>query len=68
VFINGIQAHKVGDGWNTHCCPNNGCHPSNVSGGSGSVTINGVAAARVGDSVACGSLIAEGSNNVFIGG
>jgi len=68
VRINGIFAHRLGDGWNTHCCPKQGCHPSNIGGGSGTVRINGKAAARIGDSVACGSVIAQGSSNVFIGG
>lgn len=68
VFINGIPAHKMGDMWQTHCCPGAGCHPGSVAGGSGSVTIEGTAAARIGDSIDCGSVIAQGSSNVFIGG
>jgi uncharacterized Zn-binding protein involved in type VI secretion len=68
VFINGIQAHKYGDPWDVHCCPGAGCHPSIIGGGSGSVTIEKAPAARIGDSIACGSVIAQGSSNVFIGG
>lgn len=67
VFINGINAHKVGDGWAVHCCSGS-CHPSAVSTGSSRVFINGQPAARIGDGIACGSLISQGSNNVFIGG
>lgn len=68
VFINGRPAHRGGDPWNMHCCPNMGCHPGMVAGGSATVFINGLPAARMGDSVGCGSVIAMGSSNVFIGG
>jgi len=68
VFINGRPAHRMGDGWNLHCCPKKGCHPGVVSGGSSSVFINGLPAARLGDSTGCGGIIAMGSSNVFIGG
>jgi len=67
VFINGKPAHRVGDGWSSHCCPNNGCHSSALAAGSGSVFVNGAALGRVGDSVACGSAVASGSGNVFAG-
>lgn len=67
VFVNGIRAHRLGDPWNSHCCPLDGCHTGTVAQGSGSVSINGLAAARIGDSVACGSLIAQGSPTVNIG-
>ena len=68
VFINGIRAHKYGDPWASHCCPKQGCHPSMIGGGSGTVTIEKAPAARIGDSIECGSVIAQGSSNVFIGG
>lgn len=68
VRINGLAAHRLGDGWQPHCCPKKGCHPSSVTSGSGTVRINGRPAARIGDSVGCGSIIAQGSSNVFIGG
>ena len=67
VFVNGIQAHRLTDGWNVHCCRNS-CHPGGIVEGSGSIFINGLAAARIGDSVACGSLIAMGSPTVNFGG
>lgn len=66
VFINGIAAHREGDGWLVHCCDSS-CHASEVAGGSNSVFINGRPAARIGDAIACGSLIAQGSPNTFIG-
>lgn len=65
VFVNGIPAHRVGDGWMVHCCKT--CHPGTVASGSGSVFINGRPAARIGDSISCGSLIAQGSSDVDIG-
>lgn len=67
VFINGIAAHRQGDHWVTHCCGPS-CHDSNLASGSSTVFVNGKQAARIGDPVACGSAIAQGSPNVFIGG
>ena len=67
VFVNGIRAHRLTDLWAVHCCPSDGCHPGVVASGSASVFINGLPAARIGDDISCGSLIAEGSENVSIG-
>lgn len=66
VFINGIGAHRTGDGWSVHCCgiP---CHGSTMGPGSGTVFVNGSRLARVGDPVNCGSAAAQGSPNVFAG-
>ena len=66
VFINGKGAHRVGDHWITHCLAIV-CHDSVLEEGSATVFINGKAAGRIGDPIECGSLIAEGSDNVFIG-
>lgn len=66
VFINNIGAHRNGDDWAVHCCGDS-CHDSTTSGGSSRVYINGKRAARIGDKVACGSAIAQGSPDVFIG-
>jgi uncharacterized Zn-binding protein involved in type VI secretion len=66
VFINGIEAHRLTDVWDIHCCLGD-CHGGIVEEGSTTVFINGLAAARIGDSVACGSLIAMGSPTVNIG-
>ena len=43
-------------------------HETKVSGGSSSVLVNGKAAARVGDPMACGATISSGSSTVIIGG
>lgn len=67
VFVNGAAAHRQGDGWATHCCGSS-CHSSTLAAGSGTVFVNGKALARIGDSVACGSAVAQGSDNVFAGG
>lgn len=62
VFINGIQAHRLGDGWAQHCL-----HTSVLGSGSASVFVNGKPLGRIGDAVACGSRVATGSSNVFAG-
>lgn len=68
VLINKLGAIRQGDAWAEHCAPDCGCHASVLAIGSSSVYINGRGAARVGDVIACGSAIAVGSGNVFIGG
>ena len=72
VFTNSKPNHRQGDAWATHCCTHpdmlHGCHASVLAAGSGSVYINGKQAWRIGDPVACGSTVATGSGNVFIGG
>ena len=64
VFANGFGAHRVGDGWQPHCCGSN-CHSSSQATGSPTVFVNGLAWGRVGDNVACGSINATGSPSVF---
>ena len=66
VFVNGRGVHRVGDHWATHCCPPP-CHDGVASSGSSTVFVNGKPACRIGDKVSCGSTMATGSNNVFIG-
>ena len=66
VFVNGLGAHRVGDPWDTHCCPPP-CHSGSSASGSGTVFVNGMAVGRIGDPVDCGSTIAGGSGNVFAG-
>ncbi len=68
VFVNGIAVHRQGDSWAVHCDPSPSCHGSALAMGSGSVFVNGLPIARVGDPVACGSSIAQGSPDVFAGG
>lgn len=66
VFINNKPAHRKGDHWVTHCCKK--CHDSQLAQGSPTVFTNGKQQGRKGDPVACGSKVAEGSPDVFVGG
>jgi uncharacterized Zn-binding protein involved in type VI secretion len=69
VFVNGKAWHREGDSWEPHTCPDiPETHASTLAGGSSTVFINGKRAGRVGDPVACGSSVAEGSPDVFVGG
>lgn len=69
VFINAIAAHRQGDAWAAHTCPTiPETHASVLAAGSTTVFANGKQLARIGDPVACGSSIAQGSANVFAGG
>jgi len=67
VFINSRGAHRVGDSWAAHTCeaiPET--HGSSQATGSPTVFVNGVALARIGDSIACGSSNATGSGDVYV--
>lgn len=69
VFVNGIAAHRQGDAWAPHTCPSiPETHASTLAKGSVTVLVNGKPLARIGDPVACGSVVAQGSANVFAGG
>jgi uncharacterized Zn-binding protein involved in type VI secretion len=69
VFVNGIAAHRQGDGWAAHTCPTiPQTHASALAMGSASVFANGKPLGRIGDPVACGSAVAAGSATVFAGG
>lgn len=72
VFVNGIAAHREGDGWAVHTCTHpdvpHGSHGSTLASGSSTVYVNGRQLGRIGDPVACGSSVASGSKNVFAGG
>lgn len=69
VNIDGIPAVRKGDAYAPHGCPS--CpapvHPRSLSGGSGTVFINGKPAGRVGDDISCGGAADAGSETVFIG-
>jgi uncharacterized Zn-binding protein involved in type VI secretion len=69
VFVNGIAVHRQGDGWAPHTCPLiPETHGSSLGAGSSTVFANGKPVGRVGDPIACGSVVAAGSGNVFAGG
>lgn len=68
VFVNDRGWHRKGDSWKPHTCPPiPETHASVLASGSGTVFVNGKEAGRVGDQVACGSLVASGSSDVFAG-
>ena len=74
VFVNNKGQHRVGDSWKPHKCGKK-IHAGKTSTGSGTVSVNGRAAARIGDKVtgggvgknSCKSRCLQGSTNVFIG-
>lgn len=65
VFVNNIAVHRHTDHWTTHVCVSS--HDSNLSSGSGTVYVNNLQCSRIGDPVACGSAIAQGSVDVLSG-
>ena len=68
VCVNGRGAHRKGDAWGPHTCPDiPETHAGTASSGSASVFINGKAVCRIGDAISCGSTMAAGSGNVLAG-
>lgn len=67
VLTNNRPQHRQGDAWSVHCCGFS-CHASVLAMGSSTVLVNGIPAGRIGDPVACGSMVMTGSENVIIGG
>jgi uncharacterized Zn-binding protein involved in type VI secretion len=69
VFVNGKAAAIVGAQFTLHVC-GKVTHPASarrVVSGSGTVFINGKPAVRIGDPIACGDTVGQGSGNVFVG-
>ena len=66
VFINNKGSHRLGDGWESHCCVE--CHGGEAAEGSPNVFVNGRPKCRIGDAVSCGSTMMEGSPDVFVNG
>jgi uncharacterized Zn-binding protein involved in type VI secretion len=66
VYANDIAVHRKTDHWPVHCC-GPACHDSNLEAGSPTVFANFLDVCRIGDPVICGSVVAEGSPNVFAG-
>ena len=63
VFVNNLNCHRQTDSWVTHCD-----HPGNLTSGSSTVFVNNLQCSRIGDPVNEGSVVAQGSSNVFAGG
>lgn len=68
VYINGKGAGRVGDSYSPHSCIEHPPHVGHIASGSSTVFINGRRAGRVGDAVDCGGSVAQGSENVLVGG
>ncbi|GLR07806.1 type IV secretion protein Rhs [Mixta theicola] len=66
VFINGRPA--IIAPLSAGKCAEHGPGAQPVAEGSSRVYINGYPAARIGDRLACGGMISQGSSNVYIGG
>lgn len=66
VFINGKPAHRVGDHWVVHTCGDD-AHDGVLSTGSYRTFVNGMNLGVIGSVISCGSIVAEGSPNVFVG-
>jgi uncharacterized Zn-binding protein involved in type VI secretion len=69
VFVNGIAAAVIGSQFAPHTCgrtTHSGASRQIVAGSS-TVSFDGKKAARIGDAVADGDLVAAGSGNVFTG-
>lgn len=56
---------RAGD---AHACPQTGHSVNSIVSGSNNVFINGITAARIGDTTACGATIVTGSSTVTING
>ncbi len=70
VFVNSLGVVRQGDAYADHgcgVCPAP-AHGRSLSGGSGSVFINGKPAGRIGDAIDCGGAAETGSGNVSLGG
>jgi uncharacterized Zn-binding protein involved in type VI secretion len=67
TFVNNRAQHRQYDHWTVHCCPNSGCHDSFLVTGSVSDFCNNLQKGRVGDPIACGSIIATGSADTDLG-
>ena len=67
----GGLAGRVGDLFAPHACPCSKCPPPHlvraISSGAKNVYFNMRPAARIGDWISCGDIIAEGSPNVYAG-
>lgn len=71
VYVNGILAGRVGDVFAPHSCPGTDPPPPHlvrpISQGPLNVYFNMRPPGRIGDQIACGDRIAQGSFNVFAG-
>lgn len=67
VYVNKIQAVRVGDVTSVHVCGNNPPHTDKCVKGSKTVRINKMDAMRIGDVLSFGAVMTEGSHTVLAG-
>lgn len=65
--IEGAMAAMVDSTHPPHSCGNAVHSGRKISGGSGKTTIEGRAAARIGDPINCGDAMAQGATKTFVG-
>lgn len=65
VFVNGKPKGRVTDQYQSHGCVTHLSHQDVISQGSSTVFCDGLAVARVGDSVSIGGSVQDGSPDVF---
>jgi uncharacterized Zn-binding protein involved in type VI secretion len=66
--VRGIPVHCEGHAWAAHTCPAiPETHGSVLQSGAPRFTVRGKEIGRVGDPVACGSLVAQGEPNFTVG-
>lgn len=66
LMINGLPVHCEGHRWAVHCNTQPQCHDSVLAAGSSFLEVNGRRVGRVGDPVACGSVVATGDGYLII--
>lgn len=68
VIVNGKGFGRKTDLYNSHGCIEHPAHSDIIVGGSSTVYVNGLAAARINDEVSIGGTVMESSTNVKVGG
>jgi uncharacterized Zn-binding protein involved in type VI secretion len=70
VFINGMPAMRAFDDWDGHSCSSPECYHDGtvIMVRNRTVFVNGLPLVTVGDALDCGSICAEGSPDVIVGG
>ena len=68
MFVNDIPVHRKGDAWAAHTCPAiPETHASILADGWSNVFVNGREIGYIGAPIDCGSTVATGSTDVYVG-
>lgn len=67
VYVNNRKQHRQSDSWAVHCKPGGSCHSSYLLAGSPTSYANNLQKGRIGDFVACGSVVMTGSTDTRVG-